>query len=543
MSAGRRSYRILSLLALGLASAASSAHAGTVYVKRDAGPGGDGHSWSSAYQRVQDALAVAHAGDQIWVARGIYRPGAYSSQGSVTFTIPAGVALYGGFEGGETSLAQRNWIANETILSGDLHLDDGPGFGNTGENCYHVVTLVSASASTLDGFSIEGGTAPGGAESFGGGIHADSSYNVQFAHLVIRNNRAHSWGGGVYALECDITFTDCELRGNIAGDGGGMFVDFGIASFANSIVQGNTATAGTGGVSTLDGTAMLDQTAIAWNHGTTVGGATLCCAFSGGGQVRNSILWGNTGNSGSTAGDQLGIFSWISVVASDVQGDAANLNLDPRWADPLGPDGIRGTGDEDFHLSCLSPLIDRGNNAAIPAGLLFDFDGHPRRLDDPATSDTGAGTAPIVDLGPYEFACGCTDVERFCTALPNSSGASAAIGWAGSTSVHANALVLLASGAPPLKSGLFFYGPVQTSLPWGDGIRCVGGSLQRLSLLQTDGAGNASLALDFTQPPLTAGPHALPPGARTNVQFLFRDPLGGPAGWNSTDALAIHLCP
>jgi hypothetical protein len=134
-------------------------------------------------------------------------------------------------------------------------------------------------------------------------------------------------------------------------------------------------------------------------------------------------------------------------------------------------------------------------------------------------------------------------VQTYCSAFPNSSGGSASIGWSGSTSLFANGLTLSVSGAPALKNGLFFYGPTQTSVPWGDGIRCVGGSLQRLVLVQPDASGAVSFPLDFTQPPLSSGPHALLPGSAWNFQFYFRDPLGGPAGWNSSDALEVSFCP
>jgi hypothetical protein len=33
-----------------------------------------------------------------------------------------GVAIYGGFIGNETLLSERNWGANVTILSGEMHL-------------------------------------------------------------------------------------------------------------------------------------------------------------------------------------------------------------------------------------------------------------------------------------------------------------------------------------------------------------------------------------------------------------------------------------
>jgi len=35
-----------------------------------------------------------------------------------TFSMKTGVGVYGGFEGNEEKLEQRDWIANQTILSG-----------------------------------------------------------------------------------------------------------------------------------------------------------------------------------------------------------------------------------------------------------------------------------------------------------------------------------------------------------------------------------------------------------------------------------------
>ena len=40
----------------------------------NAGTGGDGATWGTAYKYLQDALAAATSGDEIWVAAGIYYP-------------------------------------------------------------------------------------------------------------------------------------------------------------------------------------------------------------------------------------------------------------------------------------------------------------------------------------------------------------------------------------------------------------------------------------------------------------------------------------
>jgi hypothetical protein len=50
-----------------------------------------------------------------------------------------------------------------------------------------------------------------------------------------------------------------------------------------------------------------------------------------------------------------------------------------------------------------SPCIDSGDNGRVPSGVVADLAGGPRFVDDPDSADTGAGQAPIVDRGAYEY--------------------------------------------------------------------------------------------------------------------------------------------
>jgi hypothetical protein len=109
--------------------------------------------------------------------------------------------------------------------------------------------------------------------------------------------------------------------------------------------------------------------------------------------MTNCILWGNEGSQ---------ISGSATVTHSCIQGGwtgQGNIDTDPRFVD---------AGSGNVRLSKGSPCIDAGNNAAVPAGIFTDLDGHVRFVDDPATPDCQyapgtCGTAPIVDMGAYEF--------------------------------------------------------------------------------------------------------------------------------------------
>lgn len=78
-----------------------------------------------------------------------------------------------------------------------------------------------------------------------------------------------------------------------------------------------------------------------------------------------------------------------------------NVGSDPQYTDSLGPDALSGTGDENLSLRATSPAIDAGENGLV--ARLTDVAGMPRYVDDPSSPDAGEGTAPVIDMGAYEF--------------------------------------------------------------------------------------------------------------------------------------------
>lgn len=127
----------------------------------------------------------------------------------------------------------------------------------------------------------------------------------------------------------------------------------------------------------------------------------------------------------------------------------------------------------------------------------------------------------------------------YCDAAPNSAGLIATTRATGSPVVLQNDLTLVTEMAPPRVPGLYFFGAGQTSQPFGDGILCVNPPLIRIQPpVGTDAAGAVSMPFDTTSFPASL---LIAPGTTWNFQFWYRDLLGGPAGFNLSDAYEISF--
>jgi hypothetical protein len=349
----------------------------------------NGNAWATAYSNMQTALSSAPANSVFWVAKGVYKPTATTNR-NISFNIPSGAKLYGGFAGTETMLSEGNIEANPTILSGEI---GSPSTVN--DNSYHVVTFIGASNATiLDGFTVMGGNASFNSTrppsptnvsasqplsiNDGGGIGLDNGSSPTIINCRIISNDAY-FGGGLYATNnSNPTVKNSVFMNNQATFGGGIYNLSSNPTYSNILIAGNKAT---GGAMYNNGSnPIITNVTIAGNGGYN--GAI----FNSNSMpvIKNSILWGNI----SPFNDTQSIATY-SIMEGGYLG-VGNLNVNPQFIN-LIPHGLSPSLSGDYKLTNTSPAIDAGDNGVV--GMTdTDLGNFPRRFNN-----------GIVDIGAYEF--------------------------------------------------------------------------------------------------------------------------------------------
>ncbi|MBE0637764.1 MAG: hypothetical protein IH598_04530, partial [Bacteroidales bacterium] len=402
-----------------------------IFVKHNASGANNGNSWANAYISLQAGLEAAYRGDKIYVASGTYHPskepdGTTDEPRRFIFTMKNGVGIYGGFAGNEDPLTfnlnERDFLTNETILSGDLSDNDifdinyeGGYCNSTGEdNCYHVIyypdlTPALDNTATLDGFTITGGNAFDSVNSdlSGGGLYIHTASPV-ISNVIIKNNAVGCGGGGVAVTEGNPVFINSLIYSNYAAMGGGID-NYGAAiSLTNTTVTGNVAWSIGGGIKND-------------NNGIT--------------SLNNCVVWNNIAGDGQEIKINSGIvslnFSCYDNQEWDISGTISVLNsitTDPRFVDPAN---------DDFTLYGSSPCVNTGNNAYVEAPNLVvekDFRGENRIQNS------------TIDMGCYEWTSG-TDPDGIIIFVDiNASGSNNGKSWTNAFNSFQSALDIANNG-------------------------------------------------------------------------------------------------
>lgn len=280
----------------------------------------DGRSWAAAFGDLQCALDEAVSGDEIWAARGSYRPGSVIS---ATFELKDDVDLFGGFLGTESARDQRPAFiqpstvvtrsATYSILSGDLLDNDSiTDFSRHGDNSQFVVSSSGPSSATrLDGFLIRGGSgrlitptvsSPGGGMLIAGGGPALSNLGfVANMGFVLKGAGLRVTSNGAPALT-NVTFV---------GNQYGLSVENGVETgptLSSVTFLSNTGTDCAGLFNELS-TVVMDHVTFTANVATDFGGGA--CNVKGGRMTMTDVTF--TGNQAASGG---GLFNDLKATAT-----------------------------------------------------------------------------------------------------------------------------------------------------------------------------------------------------------------------------------
>ncbi|SHI39290.1 LamG-like jellyroll fold domain-containing protein [Flavobacterium terrae] len=388
-----------------------------LYVNAAATGANNGTTWADAYTNLDAAITAFTSVNEIWVAAGTYKP--TGSARTSTFLMKNALKMYGGFNGTETLLSQRNPKLNLTILSGDISGNDNATITNTEptrqDNTYHVITLKGNIRDVLiDGFTISGGNANGGTlttgtasaqfyHTRGGAIYvntygANDLGSITLKNCILEKNTGSDtavssgfFASGVNNQSYRTDFESCIIRNNFSAANAQILIGgasgFGLianATITNSLFHNNVSASGpsclyfsasfSNGGTTLGISASVVNSTFANNTG--LNGNVVRTDNGSNTYFKNSIIYGNGSNTPFVISGILGGPTLQSTISQG--GQISGINSNPLL-------------NSDYTLQSGSPAIDAGNNTLIVAGMPYDLNGNNRIVNS------------TVDMGAYEY--------------------------------------------------------------------------------------------------------------------------------------------
>jgi len=394
------------------------------YVDINATGASTGESWTDAYTDLNAVVALASAGDTIFVAEGVYPTSSLGLE-----IVANDLTLFGGFGGSGWTLATRDWRNHSSIIDGDVANDDvypmtAANLSTVNDNAANVLEITARYAE-VDGFVIRGGRT----NAIYSKDHGFNSSNITLRNCEITQSTGDNfaWGVGLYVTESNslthaFTVENCSfhhLYGRYAVPFQFRTVNNTVmnVNFINNLVHNNhtvdlsqaayNAGAG-GGFSAFDGSTMnvkiINSTFAKNTHGGTnntsnhpliMAGEELGSGATLNIDSYNSIYWANSAtkafqnfnNTSYRKMQNLGMINNITVDTTDSSDAVAFVENGGLQSDPMFVD----TAANDFDIQLGSPAIEAGTSTGISSLI-------------PGTDFAGGSRVvySTIDMGAYE---------------------------------------------------------------------------------------------------------------------------------------------
>ncbi len=404
------------------------AHAQTTYYVDVSRPdnSGDGLTWATAKKDLQNALNLVVDGDEVRVASGTYHPN--SAPGTTLtkstefyFWINTNIKLRGSYN----PSTDTQDFSNPSILSGDL---------GTANTVHVLITTNLNNTALIEGFTITRGAAvhKTGSVTIGGQLIeyncGGGMYNAfsspSLVNVTFLANRALQSGGGMYNRNSSPNMVNIFFSENNTGNNGGGIANISSSpSLTNVVFYKNNASHTGGGAYNSSYSSYTNV--IFYKNSANQG-----CGMNNSGNsmplLANTLFYGNTANANSN-------YVYISTDVSGNLDPSSNNNASDYTGhegtsikrgtvvllpaspffyedNPEGSDGVFGTADDGLRLKAISPAVNAGNNAFLPADVIdLDKDGNTiEAIPYDITRDNRIQNT-TVNIGAYENVVSCTD--------------------------------------------------------------------------------------------------------------------------------------
>jgi predicted outer membrane repeat protein len=294
-------------------------------------------------------------------------------------------------------------LSGQTIklTSGELSINkslsiQGPGAGLlaiSGGNTSRVFEVLHVAAS-FSGMTIEGGNAfvGGGianqyhdgamtidnctitgnsATSEGGGIYSQSA--ISLTHSVVSGNSAAAYGGGIFNYTAfgglGLAVSNSTISGNTAGGSGGAgggIYNSGPLTVTDCTLNGNSASAGSGGaVYNYAGSFTIQSSTVSGNRARADGGGVgfFSTSTSQIGTIQSCTLAKNSASHGGGVNSH----GTLKLLGSTLSGNAAAED-----GTVYGTTGARGGGLYNFGNVAVTDCTFTSNSASLGGGIYMD---------------------------------------------------------------------------------------------------------------------------------------------------------------------------